>query len=165
MGQGTAYEVLTRLRRVDWGNDTAAFGHANSCALLMREYLRRTALWARASGAADAWPFLGIADRVAADVTVPADAAAELEAVLAGLAPHSLKVTCRAAVRWAVLREQGVGLPADLPDEPYEPLLLMYERGGGYYLEEFHDLNGAVIRLGKVESTLSPPRPFPRWTA
>ncbi|WP_259670216.1 hypothetical protein [Streptomyces sp. ID38640] len=45
---------------------------------------------------------------------------------------------------------EGHGLPG-----PYEPLLLMYERGGGCFLEEYLDLNGVMIRLGNVESTAS----------
>ncbi len=41
---------------------------------------------------------------------------------------------------------------ADLPD-PYEPLLLMYERGG-YSIEEFIDLYGVMIPYGNFESNL-----------
>ncbi|MEV5203023.1 hypothetical protein [Streptomyces sp. NPDC053720] len=152
--------VLERLRAVDWGDDAAAYEHANSRALLMREYLRRTAGWARAYRAEESWPFFDIAEHVAPEVRTPSEVAAELEAVLTGLAPSSLKKTCRGAVRWAVLRGTGGELPRDLPDDPYEPLLLMYERGGGYFVEEFIDLNGAMLRLGTVESNLSA-RPFP----
>ncbi|MEE1774689.1 hypothetical protein PUR25_01075, partial [Streptomyces sp. JV181] len=49
-------------------------------------------------------------------------------------------------------------LPMDLPD-PYEPLLAMYERGGGYYLEEYLDLNGVMIPLRDLESN-APAAPF-----
>lgn len=31
----------------------------------------------------------------------------------------------------------------------------MYERGGGYFLEEYIDLSGVMIRLGNVESNLA----------
>ncbi|MET7711692.1 hypothetical protein [Streptomyces sp. NPDC005407] len=120
----------------------------------MREYLRRAALWARTYGAEQSWPFFDIAEHVDAELQTPPDVAAEVEEVLTGLAPTSLKRTCRAAVRWAALRDARDDLPADLPD-PYEPLLLMYERGGGYFLEEYLDLNGVMIRLGNVESNTS----------
>lgn len=146
--------MLERLRAVDWSDDSTAFDHANSRALLMREYLRRSALWACAYGAEQSWPFFDIAEHVAAELETPPDVAAEVEEVLAGLAPTSLKRTCRAALRWATLRDSRDDLPADLPDL-YEPLLLMYERGGGYFLEEYLDLNGAMIRLGNVESNAS----------
>ncbi|MET9663531.1 hypothetical protein [Streptomyces sp. NPDC006510] len=151
--------VLERLRAIDWSDDSAAYEHANSRALLMREYLRRAARWAQAYGAEESWPFFDIAEHVAPEVRTPSDIAAELEEVLTGLAPSSLKKTCRGAVRWAVLRDAGGELSRDLPDDPYEPLLLMYERGGGYFVEEFIDLNGAMLRLGTVESSLSA-RPF-----
>ncbi|MFD7630679.1 hypothetical protein ACFV7Q_32440 [Streptomyces sp. NPDC059851] len=143
--------VLERLRAVGWEDDSAAFAHAPSRALLMREYLRRSALWARACGAEGAWPFFDVAEHLGAGAAQPPpDVAAELEDLLHGLAPASLRTTCRAAVRWAAVRDAEQGMPADLPD-PYEPLLLMYERGGGYYLEEYVDLNGTMIRLGSVE--------------
>ncbi|MEE1766938.1 hypothetical protein PUR34_01580 [Streptomyces sp. JV185] len=152
-------QVLERLRAIDWSGDFAAHEHANSRALLMREYLRRAARWARAYGAEESWPFFDIAECVAPEVRTPPDVAAELEQVLTGLAPSSLRKTCRGAVRWAVLRRAGVRFPQDLPDDPYEPLLLMYERGGGYSVEEFIDLDGAMLRVGTVESNL-PARPF-----
>lgn len=151
--------VLERLRAIDWSDDSAAYEHANSRALLMREYLRRAAGWARAYRAEKSWPFFDITEHVAPEVRTPSDVAAELEAVLTGLAPSSLRKTCRGAVRWAVLRGAGGELSGDLPDDPYEPLLLMYERGGGYFVEEFIDLNGAMLRMGTVESNLSA-RPF-----
>jgi len=47
-----ALATLERLRGVDWPGDwDHAFQHADSRRLLMREYLRRAALWARAYGA------------------------------------------------------------------------------------------------------------------
>ncbi|MFE0377874.1 hypothetical protein ACFW1M_20320 [Streptomyces inhibens] len=150
--------VLERLRAIDWSDDSAAFDHANSRALLMHEYLRRSALWARAYRAEQSWPFFDIAEHVYAELQTPPDVAAEVEVVMAGLAPASLKRTCRAAVRWAAVCDACDDLPADMPD-PYEPLLLMYERGGGYFLEEYLDLNGVMIRLGNVESNASA-KPF-----
>ncbi|MFF3993609.1 hypothetical protein ACFYX8_09900 [Streptomyces cyaneofuscatus] len=146
--------VSDRLGAIDWDDDGAAFRHAHSRALLMREYLRRAALWAKAYGAEESWPFFDIAEYVDADITTPPKVAEELEQLLKDLAPASLRTTCRAAVRWSALRDAHRDLPADLPD-PYEPLLLMYERGGGYYLEEYLDLNGVMIPLRDMESNIS----------
>ncbi len=151
--------MLGRLRAIDWGDDAAAYEHANSRALLMREYLRRTAAWAKAYDAEASWPFLDIAQLVASEVGIAPEVATELEEALTGVAPSSLKRTCRAAVRWAALGHAAVELPSDLPEDPYEPLLVMFERGGGYFVEEFIDLNGAMVRLGTVESNLAAP-PF-----
>lgn len=170
MTDHSSHAVLERLRAIDWSDDLKAFEHANSRALLMREYLRRAALWARAYGAEQSWPFFDIAEHIAEAIRTPPEDAAALEEILSGLAPASLKITCRGAVRWAALRQAQIEWPGDLPD-PYEPLILMYERGGGYFLEEFVDLNGAMIRLGNVESNLSaapsspsPPQPSTPWT-
>ncbi|MEW1630140.1 hypothetical protein AB0387_22540 [Streptomyces sp. NPDC089173] len=143
--------VSGRLRAIDWDDDQAAFHHAHSRALLMREYLRRAALWAQAYGAEESWPFFDIAEHVDATITTPSEVAVELEKLLQSLAPASLRTTCRGAARWSALLAAHRGLLTDLPD-PYEPLLLMYERGGGYHLGEYLDLNGAMIPLGDVES-------------
>ncbi|MEU9568245.1 hypothetical protein AB0D16_40845 [Streptomyces sp. NPDC048161] len=159
MTDDRARVLIERLRATDWSDDSAAYEHATSRALLMREYLRRAARWAQAYGVEESWPFSDIAEQVAPEVRTPSDVTAELEEVLVGPAPSSLKKTCRGAVRWAVLRSAGRELPPGLPDDPYEPLLLMYERGGGYFVEEFIDLNGAMLRLGTVESNLTA-RPF-----
>ncbi|MFD3976685.1 hypothetical protein [Streptomyces cyaneofuscatus] len=147
-------DVSDLLRAIDWDDDGAAFRHAHSRALLMREYLRRTALWAQAYGAEERWSFFDIAERVDAAITTPPDVAVELEHLLTNLAPASLRTTCRGAVRWPALLASHRGLPVDLPD-PYEPLLLMYERGGGYHLGEYLDLNGVMIPLRDVESNAS----------
>ncbi|MFH8374006.1 hypothetical protein [Streptomyces cyaneofuscatus] len=53
--------VPDRLRAIDWDDDQAASRHAHSRALLMREYLRRAALWAKTYGAEESWPFFDIA--------------------------------------------------------------------------------------------------------
>jgi hypothetical protein len=151
--------VLERLRAITWEDSDRAFDHTRSRALLMREYLRRAALWAQAVGAEDAWPFFDIAERVDPSVQLPPDIAAELEEFLASnFGRDPLRKTCHGAVRWAALRDQTkVNLPELL--DPYEPLLLMYERGGGFYREVLVELNGIAIRLGNVESNLTAP-PF-----
>lgn len=151
-----ARPVLERLRAVDWSDVDEAYRHENSRARLMREYLRRAALWAHHYGAEQSWPFFDLAEHVDPTVQTPDDIAAELDEVLRGVGPFSVETTCRGAVRWAALgAESKVDLP-DLPD-PYEPLLALYERGGGFFVEEFIDLNGAMIQLAELSSYLSAP--------
>ncbi|MCX4745567.1 hypothetical protein OG455_08525 [Kitasatospora sp. NBC_01287] len=148
--------ALDRVRAVVWNDWDGAFEHTRSRAALMREYLRRAALWARWCGAEEAWPFLDLAERVDPGTRAAEDVVDELEEYLAEqVGRHSIRETCRGAVQWAALRAGShVELP-DLPD-PYEPLLLMYERGGGFHIEEFIDLNGVMVRLKRLEDHLSP---------
>ncbi|MBZ4014349.1 hypothetical protein CCS38_00935 [Streptomyces purpurogeneiscleroticus] len=146
--------VLEQLRAVDWYGDwEKANNHRRSRALLMREYLRRAALWAREYGAEDEWPFFDASEYAAPGFEPAPELAAELEEYVSHLGTPSTQRVCRGAVRWAALREAGVGLP-ELPD-PYEPLLLMFGRGGGYSIEEFIDLYGVMIPHGNLESNLN----------
>ncbi|EGG48270.1 hypothetical protein SGM_1565 [Streptomyces griseoaurantiacus M045] len=158
--QMSCRSAVERLRGIDWVDDAAAYEHANSRALLMREYLRRTAEWAEALGDREGWPFFDLAERVAPGVALAPEVEAALDEVLVEASPASLRQACRAAVRWAALREAGTELPSGPSEDPYEPLLLMCERGGGYFIEQFIDLNGVMVPLGTVDSNLSTP-PFP----
>ncbi|MEO3751587.1 hypothetical protein [Streptomyces sp. B6B3] len=146
--------VLERLRVIVWNDWDQAFGHRRSRALLMREYLRRAACWARAYGAERVWPFFDIVEYIDPTVQVDDDVLAELDELSSHMGTLYVRTTCQAAVRWAALREKTEPQPSDLPDL-YEPLLLMYERGGGFYIEEFIELNGIAIRRGNVETNLA----------
>ncbi|MFI1994859.1 hypothetical protein [Actinoplanes sp. NPDC020271] len=102
--------------------------HVFSRVLLMREYLRRAALVV-GDVQPPGWPFADLAAVVA--VTVRADESVTEDVVRtvrrAGqFSP--IPQTCAAAVHWSRLAADR-GLP--WPD-PFEPLLLMYERGGGF---------------------------------
>ncbi|MCM3266476.1 hypothetical protein M3765_21140 [Streptomyces thermoviolaceus] len=146
--------VLDRLCAVDWYGDwDVASAHTRSRALLMREYLRRAALWAQAYGAEEDWPFFDVTERVAPSLRLTPEVEADLEDFVANKVPTpSTARVCRGAVRWAALAgEDGAAAATDLPD-PYEPLLLMFERGGGYSIEEFIDLYGVMIPYGNFES-------------
>ncbi|MET8626171.1 hypothetical protein ABZW30_20855 [Kitasatospora sp. NPDC004669] len=63
---------------------------------------------------------------------------------------------CRAAVRWATLRDTPeVRLP-DLPD-PFEPLILLYEQGGEVIADESRAFNfgGRAVRITPWRDHLS----------
>ncbi|MFH8382017.1 hypothetical protein ACH4E7_13865 [Kitasatospora sp. NPDC018058] len=147
--------VLERLRAVEWSDWDGALAHTRSRAALMREYLRRSALWADAFDAADLWPFFDIAQHIDPAVRADPDIATDLEAYLSGaVRRRTIRETCRGAVHWPTFRrETKVALPG-LPD-PYDPLLLLYERGGGFYVEEHIDLDGISVPLGQLSGHLS----------
>ncbi|MFF3686214.1 hypothetical protein [Streptomyces sp. NPDC002187] len=156
MTDGLTLATLERLRAVDWSGDwDHAFGHAQSRRLLMHEHLRRSALWARAYGAEDAWPFFDVTEYIDAEFQLASEPAAELDAVLKKAA-YSARKTCRGAVRLADLRARGHATLPELPDL-YEPLILFYERGGEF-LEDgagFLDLTGVSVKPRSLQHHLA----------
>ncbi len=137
--------TLSRLLAADWAGETS-FAHRRSRAKLMREYLRRAAWWAQELDATREWPFFDIAAHVEPEVRAPHDLADQLEKLIfTRIGWPSLRTICRAALRWAAVLDAGVPMPHRLGD-PYEPLLLMFERGGGFTTEHgFIELAGASV--------------------
>jgi hypothetical protein len=142
---GHAATTLARLLAVDWKTDDG-IDYPRARAKLMREYLRRAAWWAQELDATDAWPFFDIPALWAPDIKVPTDLLGPLETLIStGIGWPSVATTARAALRWATVMDAGKPLPDGLAD-PYEPLLLMFERGGGFTTEHgFIDLGAASI--------------------
>ncbi|MGW1192094.1 hypothetical protein [Streptomyces sp. NPDC002559] len=160
MGAELSRAALERLRAADWSGDwDHAFEHAQSRRLLMHEYLRRAALWAQAYGAEAEWPFFDVTRYADKDFQLPPELAAALDECLKKVA-YDARKTCGAAVRFAALRERGdVALP-DLPDL-YEPLVLLYERGGEFLQDGagLLDLTGVSVRPRGLGNHLAD-RPF-----
>jgi hypothetical protein len=137
--------MLTRLLAVKWQDD-AAFDHRSARMRLMREFLRRSAWWAQQFGAPDTWPFYDIAEYAAAGVTVPEGLSVRLEELIRSqIGWPAAAVTCRAALHWAAVLDSGA-LP-DGGEDPYEPLLLFFERGGIFTTEGgFIEVYGGSVR-------------------
>jgi hypothetical protein len=148
--------TLARLQAVDWKGDSG-FDHRRSRVRLMAEYLRRAALWAQALNATDEWPFFDIAAHIAPTVQVPADQAKDLEVLIdRGIGWPSVVTAARAALRWAALLDANTPLPPGLED-PFEPLLLMLDRGGAWTTEAgFIDVDGSALRQQTWGDHLSP---------
>jgi hypothetical protein len=132
-------EMLDRLRAIDWTYYDCADDHAASRAALLREYLRRAALWAEKLNGTDDWPIFDIAERVDASVRAPQHLVDQLVAYMSKNVPTPrTREVCLMALHWAALNERSPQSLADTPD-PFEPLLALYERGGGFTVE-----NGVV---------------------
>jgi hypothetical protein len=123
--------VLGRLLVVVWDDDAGAFRHRRSRSALTFEFLRRSALWARATGAENGWPFSDLAG--ALEPGTRAEAAVErLRAeVGAELWWPPVQQAVEGALHWAALGALPRQLFPELQD-PYEPLLVLLERGGGF---------------------------------
>ncbi|MFJ3882869.1 hypothetical protein ACIPW5_36135 [Streptomyces sp. NPDC090077] len=148
----SASRMLERLRAVDWDMRwDLAYERCGSRQVLMWEYLRRAAVWAKACGAEAAWPFYDVTPYVDAEFELPSAQAAELEELQRTVFWEELRKTCAGAVRLAGLRERDPDAVAGLPD-PYEPLVLFFERGGSFSRDcsgVFIDLVGVMCRPGK----------------
>lgn len=119
--------LTARILAIDWsGGDD----RTRSRVALMKEYLRRSAWWCTELGSED-WPFCDIAALVDPAVRADADSVRRVEAALARPeVPSVVRSSCVWALHFAALRDAGVVLPG-LPD-PFEPLILFYERGGAF---------------------------------
>ncbi len=122
-------DLAVRIHAIDWNGN---LDHTGSRVSLMREYLRRAAVWTRTLGA-KGWPFYDIAEFAAPGVRAADEV---VEGVLGNPAVieqfPAVGKTCVWALHLAAARDAGASLPA-LPD-PFEPLIRMYERGGGFSL-------------------------------
>ncbi|MGX2995835.1 hypothetical protein JNUCC64_16355 [Streptomyces sp. JNUCC 64] len=118
--------------------------------MLMGEHMRRAALWADAYGVPERWPFFDVAHLAVPGFQLDADVTEELGDFAATVSTYTIRVLCASAVRWAAVRSDE--LP-DLP-HPYEPIVLMFERGGGYSIEEMIDLYGVSVPYGNFTSAL-----------
>lgn len=148
--------MLNRLRDVEWiGDWDYVMGHVMSRRLLMREYLRRAALWAQAYSVEDEWPFFDVTEHIDPEFRLSPEVAAELEGFLGTVPGGLLRSTCAAAVRMADLRAQTLAELPDLPDL-YEPLVLFYERGGEFVYDNGGglDLTGVSFRPKGLQDNL-----------
>jgi hypothetical protein len=126
----TAVELAHRLKSVDWAGN---FDHTPSRVKLMQEYLRRASLWAQQLDRTPEWPFFDIAEAIDPAVRADPDLVAR---ATKGLDWHAKRVTAW-ALHFAELRTVA---PEKIPelDDPYEPLIVMFERGGGFNTAHSH---------------------------
>lgn len=159
MGMHATERLAERLCAINW---EMGFDRTLSRVRLMSEYLRRSAHWADALGCVDRWPFFDIAAEVDPGVRADAALVARVEEHLANDGPSWTVVrnTCLWALHWAALpagaqvsgRISGAGA-----DDPFAPLLLMYERGGGFTLSTgFIDIDAAGVRRRTWRDHLKP---------
>ncbi|MEV4440468.1 hypothetical protein AB0K09_15875 [Streptomyces sp. NPDC049577] len=149
--------LMERIRNINWDDGEASYDHAASRAALLREHLRRTALWARAFNLDIAWPYFDLAGLIDPAVRADDKILAELRDCLGEeVGWPQVEATLIAAAHWhAFLDRTQIELP-DLED-PYEPLLVMYERGGAFTMEsDFIELNGETVPIRPLPDHASP---------
>ncbi|WP_405501371.1 hypothetical protein [Streptomyces anulatus] len=157
-GEQAESKVMERLCAVKWEREWGdVFGKSISRRLLMREYLRRSALWAKKYSAENVWPFFDVTGYMDPEFRLSLSTAHKLEEFLRARMSEDVKATCRSAVRLAELRLHDSAIEtADLPDL-YEPLVRLYERGGEFMTDNSGalDLTGVSFRPGSLQGNLS----------
>jgi hypothetical protein len=147
-----AEQLAGRARAIPWGQ--LRDDRLGSRIQLMKEYLRRAALWEHRLDAQWDWPFWDIANRVKPKVRAGGAARQLLDDALTPVRSKLVFNTWIWALHWAMLRAAG-GPDDSLPD-PFEPLLWFYERGGGFHVANgFIDVDGRGFRIGMRDAYLT----------
>ncbi|MBW4496333.1 MAG: hypothetical protein KME26_25325 [Oscillatoria princeps RMCB-10] len=132
--QTSVDSAMERILAIKWEPDDS---RASSHIALLREYLRRAALWAKALNCTDEWPFFDVAAHIcplqrAGDAKVEALGRHFSEAPF--YATGIIEKTCEWFLHWDAVKNRPEVTKFALPD-PYEPLIIMYERGGIFSTE------------------------------
>jgi hypothetical protein len=131
--------TLKRIISVNWQLDWA---RAPSHLRLVKEHFRRMALWAEALNCIEKWPFFDVAAHITPSLRAPEDKVEILGNYLKQLnVGHYMKAECICALHWAAAQGSPEVSNYLLPP-PYEPVLILYERGG-----TFHKEDGFLIRI------------------
>lgn len=150
--------VDTTAKRIMAINWEGSFARTRSRVALLREYLRRAAWWAEAVKSEE-WPFFDIAHAIKPEVRADPALVKRIETHLAPEMQGILVVhACVRALHFAALLDAGVQLPK-LPGsavQPFEPLLVMFERGGGFRTDGsgLIQVDIAGVPKGTIQSNL-----------
>lgn len=144
--------LARRIMAIQW---TGSYDKNRSRVALLREYLRRAAWWADAMKT-EQYPFFDIAEeinpKVRADPAQVQRVEADLNSKMVGVLARR---TCARALHFAALLDAGTKLPK-VPGsvaQPFEPLLMMFERGGGFRLEgKLIEVDSAGVPIGTLQS-------------
>ena len=153
--QNKVAHAIARVRAIDWNQSDRSEREGSQIAL-MREFLRRMALWADALACTSQWPFFDVADKLAGRHPAAQTALADVQISFDDLPFHPRKILT-GFVKWAAIEDlaevSAYGLPA-----PFEPAIVMYERGGVFHVENrMFQFNLASFPLGTPPSYLGKP--------
>ena len=175
--EAAARAAIERCRQITWQGDPRRL---SSQVALMKEFLRRAAATAEALGASQEWrwddftrllplpridrQFLpgwifldryGESEYHGPGLGLLEEEVAALQAHIHAISSHGGyygKHACGWYLRWASSKNQPTVAARGLPD-PYEPLILFYERGGSFHREtNFLEMDGAKVTLSTYPS-------------
>ncbi|WP_298914721.1 hypothetical protein [uncultured Nostoc sp.] len=151
-------KAIQRLKQVKWFNDSYDYNQ-ETCKLLVREWLRRMALWGKALNATQKWPFISIVDEIFGEREISEPVIIEIfgeqeisESVLAEITVFlrdrvNIYTTIASLwyIRWSGVKNQREVTQFNLP-APYEPLIVFFELGG-WLRKEQKFLDGVMIDI------------------
>jgi hypothetical protein len=155
--QATGGQVAALARRLGAINWRGSDAHTNSRGYLMKEYLRRAAWWAQATNA-PGYPFFDIAAAVNPGVRADPNAVQWVSEQLTKQLQGTLVIRVAGfALHFAALLDARVPLPP-APEQPFEPLVALFERGGGFRREGagLIEVDTLGVRVGTVQENLRP---------
>lgn len=151
--------MLQRILSVDWTYDPS---RRRSHEALFKEFLRRQVLWLDALDQMEDYPCYDLATLVNDKVRASMDATNAVRHHLSGCALNSTMIlsgVLENTLHWAALEDTGL-IPANKLPPPYEPIVILYERGGTFTIE--HMFGRFVIAYDNRGPSL-PRSPWRRW--
>lgn len=151
-------DLRDRITAVKWEYDAS---RRRSHEALFKEYLRRQVLWLDALDLTDHYPWYDIPQLINEDIRANIDATNRVRQHITLQVMNATMIitgVLESALHWMALDEVNA-LPHDLPN-PYEPMVILYERGGTFTVE---DMFGRFV-IGYDAMGPSLPRgPWRRW--
>jgi hypothetical protein len=150
---GNVNDVAQRIMSIRWDG---SLDRQASRSRLMQEYLRRSAWWGLATGQSEWLPFFDIAAAVDPGVRADQTVVDQVSAYLSKNYQVGLvRRACVNALHFAALLDAGIPLP-EAPEQPFEPLLMLLERGDGFHIEGggLIQVDTLGIRIGELEDNL-----------
>jgi len=121
---------IQRIKNIDW-NRGYDYTKQDTYKLLIREWLRRMALWGKALGVTNKWPFINVVYEIFGEENILLDPFIdEISSFLwaARVNPFSIYV-CVWYLYWSEAKNRREISQFNLP-EPCEPIIILFELGG-----------------------------------
>ena len=120
-----------------------------SLVMLFKEYCRRMALWSEVLSSREGWPMFDVAARINPAWEMDDDGLYSLlkEKEVSIFSPRSYEIM-KWFIHWEIYKDEPEIQYYDLP-APYEPAIILFERGGGIHREgvHFEILSGRLPRI------------------
>jgi hypothetical protein len=128
----TAELALSRIEALGWGEKAVPNSRDALNVLLFQEYLRRMFMWSQKLNCGK-WPFFSVALCIGSQIELDQTLLNRFNKVRF---PNPLvRTTCLDFLHWETIKDHTTVASIELP-APYDPLMLMYERGSDIRREE-----------------------------